>query len=128
MNSVMKYHEFNGNAIWKKANGEEKQVSYLVMELLEGVELLEFIKTCEILEDNFIRYIFLQVGATIHQLHQKGIAHRDIKLENLMITKDFEIKLIDFGYALVLEGRDKGGYMKSRLGTPMYMAPEIFDK
>jgi len=57
MDTVMKYHEF-GNTTLKKSNGKEVEVCYLVMELIEGVELLEFIKTCEILEDNFIRYIF----------------------------------------------------------------------
>ena len=45
-----------------------------------------------------------------------------------MVTSDFKIKLIDFGFALALSGRKGTGYMKSKLGTPMYMAPEIQDK
>lgn len=98
------------------------------MDLLEGVELLDFLNECnenEIQDDSFFRYIFLKIGNAIHQLHKAGIAHRDIKLENIMITKDFDIKLIDFGYSFALAGRNEGGYMKSRVGTFMYMAPEV---
>ena len=45
-----------------------------------------------------------------------------------MITKDFEIKIIDLGYSLPIAGRDKTGYTNTKLGTPMYMAPEIHNK
>lgn len=126
--SIVKYHEFNDNAIWTKSNGETKQVCYTVMDPLEGVELLDFMNSAnedEMQADPFFRYIFLKIGNAIHQLHKAGIAHRDIKLENIMITKDFEIKLIDFGYSIALAGRNESGFMKSRVGTYMYMAPEV---
>ena len=42
-----------------------------------------------------------------------------------MITQDLELKLVDLGYGLNLEGRQKNGYMITKLGTEMYMAPEI---
>ena len=45
-----------------------------------------------------------------------------------MITKDLKIKIIDLGYGLTLSGRELDGFTNTRLGTPMYMAPEIFDK
>jgi p90 ribosomal S6 kinase len=45
-----------------------------------------------------------------------------------MLTRDFEIKLIDLGYGLALDGRNETGFMKSRCGTYMYMAPEILDR
>ena len=72
-----------------------------------------------------LRYMFLQIGNLIHQLHKSGIAHRDIKPENIMLTKNFEIKIIDLGYGLALAGRDESGFMKTSCGTEMYMAPEI---
>ena len=125
---IPKYYEFNHNATKTNKKGEEKQVVYLVMELVKGVELLEFINHCETMDDSFVRYIFLQVCTVIHKLHQAGIAHRDIKLDNIMITEDFQVKLIDFGYSLKLEGKRKDGYMKTKLGTAMYMAPEVSDK
>lgn len=44
---IMKYIDFNEKATWRKKNGEEKQVCYLVMELLDGVELLELLNECQ---------------------------------------------------------------------------------
>lgn len=127
----MKYHEFVENATWINSKGEAKQVCYLVMELLKGVELLDFInKVAQLgeLDDLILRYIFLQIANTIHQLHKAGVAHRDIKPENIMLSENFEIKLIDLGYGIPLSGRKDTGFMNSRLGTTMYMAPEIQDK
>lgn len=45
-----------------------------------------------------------------------------------MLTTDYKLKIIDLGYGLTLSGRKQDGYTNTRLGTPMYMAPEIFDK
>jgi len=45
-----------------------------------------------------------------------------------MLTTDYKIKIIDLGYGLTLSGRKQDGFTNTRLGTPMYMAPEIFDK
>ena len=98
------------------------------MELIRGVELREFINECDDIDDSTLRYIFKQVCIATNQLHKAGIAHRDIKLENIMVTEDFEIKIIDLGYASALEGKSGSSFMKSRLGTYMYMAPEILDK
>lgn len=99
------------------------------MELLKGVELIDFLNEVgHGLDDITLRYIFFQVCTIIHQLHKAGVAHRDIKLENIMLTENYEIKVIDLGYGLPLCGRTNTSFMKSKLGTPMYMAPEIFDK
>merc|ERR1719222_888831 len=65
-----------------------KKVCYIVMELIKGVELREFLNECDDLDDSTIRYIFHQVANAINQLHKAGIAHRDIKMDNMMITED----------------------------------------
>lgn len=125
IDGIMKYYEFEEDAIWTTSKGKQKNVSYLVMELLEGVELLDFLNESQELDDTMLRYMFLQIGNAIHQLHKSGIAHRDIKPENIMLTSNFEIKIIDLGYGLALAGRDDSGFMKTICGTPMYMAPEV---
>ena len=56
---VMRYHEFEEDAVWTNGKGKQRKVAYLVMELIKGVELLEFINECEMLDDSTIRYIFL---------------------------------------------------------------------
>ena len=56
--------------------------------------------------------------------HENGVTHRDLKLENVMLDENWELKIIDFGLAAPTEGRDGSGYLKTTLGTKGYMAPE----
>lgn len=61
-------------------------------------------------------------------MHQKKIAHRDIKLENILMTRatdPLECKLTDFGFASIL---DENHMFKDSLGSPNYMAPELIVK
>ena len=60
---------------------------------------------------------------TIDYLHQNGIAHRDIKLENIMVDTNMNIKLADFGFAT----NENINKLDSFLGSPAYMAPEILE-
>ena len=53
-----------------------------------------------------------------------GVAHRDIKLENVMITSNYDLKLIDLGMCVPLEGKKKDGFNRACKGTPAYMSPE----
>ena len=57
-------------------------------------------------------------------MHEKNIAHRDLKLENVLLGEDGYVKLIDFGVAKRME---EGHLAMTRTGTPQYMAPEIYE-
>jgi serine/threonine protein kinase len=59
----------------------------------------------------------------LHYLHFKGFAHRDMKPENILLSGDFVLKIADFGFSIPLKGRDNSGVLKTKLGTPGYMAP-----
>lgn len=74
------------------------------------------------------RTIIKQVLLALNYMHQKKIAHRDIKLENILMTRavdPLEVKLTDFGFASVL---DENHTFKDSLGSPNYMAPELIVK
>ena len=95
------------------------------MELVEGVELIDFINMCKRQADPIVRYIFQQIGSILQKLHGAKFAHRDLKPENVMVTKELKLKVIDLGFAADLSGRGGSGYTVTRKGTRMYMAPEI---
>ena len=58
-------------------------------------------------------------------MHTHGITHRDLKPENLMLDHDYNLKVIDFGFAIASEARDESGIAHSYKGTPTYMSPEL---
>jgi serine/threonine protein kinase len=62
----------------------------------------------------------------VNHCHALGVIHRDIKLDNIMVTKNNEIRLIDFGLSKMQQISMKK--MNTFAGTPIYMAPEIYDK
>lgn len=70
------------------------------------------------------RLLFAQACDAVQYLHSKNIAHRDIKLENMLLDKRTgRLKLIDFGFAVQMKGKDHK--LRFFCGTPSYMAPEI---
>lgn len=99
---------------------EYDEDKYFLMEYVTGVSLLSHITTHGMLSEDETRTIFVQLICAIDFLHKSNIVHRDIKCENVMIDKDKNIKLIDFG--LARKGRE---YMNTMVGSPAYLAPEI---
>ena len=86
----------------------------------------EHLKKVPCMSETSARGYFFQICKAINYLHQIGIAHRDIKLENFLFTstkKDI-VKLIDFGLAENFQGR----HMNHYIGTPYYVSPEILMK
>jgi len=69
--------------------------------------------------------IYAQLYSALTYLHQKCVAHRDIKLENVMLDTSGNVKLIDFGFSTQIPNTQK---VKLFCGTPSYMAPEIVQK
>ena len=58
----------------------------------------------------------------LHYCHSKGILHRDIKLDNILLSADGEVKICDFGVSKVIR---RGEILTEQCGTPAYIAPEI---
>lgn len=79
--------------------GEEAGIYYIVMELVEGVTLKEYIKNKGHLSPREATSIALQISAGLEAAHNNGIIHRDIKPQNIIISTDGKVKVADFGIA-----------------------------
>ena len=92
------------------------------MENIAGGDLLNFIKKRTKLNEKTARIIFKQLVKSIKYLHSNNIIHRDIKLDNILIDLNNNIKLCDFGISKKI---NKGDILTDQCGTPAYIAPEI---
>jgi len=101
--------------------GEVDGKSFIAMEYLEGRTVKEIAK--ENLKLNQVLEIAIQIAEGLAAAHKKGIVHRDIKSENIMVTKDDVVKIMDFGLAK-LKGAGKLTETGSTVGTISYMSPE----
>ncbi|MDP1675262.1 MAG: protein kinase [Bacteroidota bacterium] len=101
---------------------EEDGKQFIVMEFVEGATIRETIQKGQIKLDTAIDYA-IQIAEALEEAHSKGIVHRDIKADNIMINSKNQIKVMDFGLAK-LKGSLKLTRTSSTVGTLAYMAPE----
>ena len=96
----------------------------LVMELVNGQSLGDYIrsKKSRRLEEKEALRIFEQIVDGISYCHSLDIAHRDIKVDNVLLDEKTKVKLIDFGLSVSTKPQDK---LKEYCGTESYMAPEL---
>lgn len=113
---------FSKSAAYRR---EEPKVKYsapfLALELLPNGELCEVLVETGALSQEAARYLFWQILNAIDFLHSKGLAHRDIKLENILLDQNFDAKLVDFAFAHSLAAPSS-----ARPGTEGYLPPEAF--
>lgn len=95
---------------------------FIVMEYVEGVTLRQKIDSGPMPIDQAIEYA-IQIGEALHEAHNKGIVHRDIKAENIMVGSAGQIKVMDFGLAK-LKGSVTDVQADAGAGTLAYMSPE----
>ncbi|XP_049849436.1 rho-associated protein kinase let-502-like [Schistocerca gregaria] len=103
---------------------EVGQQLYLIMELMLGGELYNLIYRKKGLAEPIARKFMCQLVSGLKYLNDRGIVHRDLKPHNLLLTSACEtsstLKIADFGFA-----RFTSSLMQTRLGSPLYMAPEL---
>jgi serine/threonine protein kinase len=99
---------------------------YLVMEYVEGQSLGERIEKMGRLSEPAAVAIVTQVGQALHFVHQHGMIHRDVKPDNVLLTRDDKAKLTDFGLVKELTTACNLTDPATALGTPHFMAPEQY--
>ena len=103
--------------------GEENGMNYMVMEYVDGITLKEYIKSKGALPWQEACDFAIQIGQGISEAHSINIIHRDIKPQNILMTKDKTLKVTDFGIARAVAGETTvvGG---NALGSVHYISPE----
>ncbi|QEL19997.1 serine/threonine protein kinase [Limnoglobus roseus] len=107
--------------------GESEGRHYLVMELIDGVDLAKLVREAGPLPVADACEIIRQAALGLQHAHEHGLVHRDIKPHNLMLTTDGGVKVLDLGLAFFLHARplSEGLTWNGQvMGTPPYMAPE----
>ncbi|KAI3814322.1 hypothetical protein L1987_19073 [Smallanthus sonchifolius] len=97
---------------------------YLVMELAAGGELFTQLSRRGRMKEATARRFFQQIVSTLNFCHQNGVAHRDLKPQNLLLDENGNLKISDFGLSALPESQ-KDGLLHTACGTPAYTAPEI---
>ena len=103
---------------------ETPQHIFIIMEYCEGQDIMDYILTRNRLsEDESLKY-FQQLINALFYLHSQNITHRDIKIDNLLLDRNLDLKLIDFGLS-TRYGDDR--LLNQPCGTVVYAAPEVLD-
>ncbi|KDP40264.1 hypothetical protein JCGZ_02262 [Jatropha curcas] len=98
---------------------------YLVMELALGGELFSKVLQRGKLKESKARWFFQQLVSALHFCHQNGVAHRDVKPQNLLLDENGNLKVSDFGLSALAEIQNDSCVLQTACGTPAFTAPEV---
>ncbi|EAY10638.1 CAMK family protein kinase [Trichomonas vaginalis G3] len=98
---------------------------YIFLELCDGGDMNDIVQEFGGLSEDEAEHYFHQIMEALSYIHKLGVAHRDVKLENILVTADDDAKLTDFGLCKQQHGNDP---MLTTCGTLVYAAPEIIQE
>ncbi|MGB8178855.1 MAG: Stk1 family PASTA domain-containing Ser/Thr kinase [Acidimicrobiales bacterium] len=104
--------------------GEDGGTYFIVMELVDGTSLAEMLRGGATLTPARSAQIVAQVAAALGYAHRSGVVHRDVKPGNILITRDGQVKVTDFGIAQAVSSEDHLAEAGSVMGTATYFSPE----
>ena len=99
------------------------RLQYIVMEYVEGITLKEYIEQQGVVRTREALYFVMQILRALQHAHDKGIVHRDIKPQNIMLIENGSIKVTDFGIATFSRGETKT-MTNAAIGSVHYISPE----
>ncbi|XP_034725152.1 NUAK family SNF1-like kinase 2 [Etheostoma cragini] len=101
---------------------ENKDKIVIVMEYASQGDLYDYICDKRKISEQEARHFFRQIVSAVHYCHQNGIVHRDLKLENILLDGNGNVKIADFGLSNLYHGDE---YLQTFCGSPLYASPEI---
>ncbi len=104
--------------------------TYVVLELCNNGSLMEMVKHRKFLSEPEVRRYVIQICGAIKYLHYKNVIHRDLKMGNIFLDDNMDVKIGDFGLAALLLSDSEYSLNRRRTmcGTPNYIAPEVLSK
>ena len=126
---LIKYIDSKKDILTKSKNQKQKQVIYHIFEYCENGTLSNYInleKNIKGFGEIIGRIIFKQILNSIELIHKNGFGHQDIKLDNILISSNFNFKLSDFGFAKEIFPNGNNQFTFSHYGTNGYFPPEIY--
>ncbi|ESO06257.1 hypothetical protein HELRODRAFT_64399 [Helobdella robusta] len=105
---------------------EDDENIYILLELCENKSLVELQKEKKRITESQCRIIMRQIVDAVKYLHKNGIIHRDLKLSNVLLGENYEVKVSDFGLATLVDL--VGDKKRAICGTPNYISPEMLSK
>ncbi|XP_063071998.1 NUAK family SNF1-like kinase 2 [Engraulis encrasicolus] len=101
---------------------ENKDKIVIVMEYASRGDLYDYLSQRQKIGEAEARHLFRQIVSAVHYCHRNGIVHRDLKLENILLDGDGNIKIADFGLSNLYHGDE---FLQTFCGSPLYASPEI---
>ncbi|XP_022058822.1 NUAK family SNF1-like kinase 2 [Acanthochromis polyacanthus] len=101
---------------------ENKDKIVIVMEYASRGDLYDYICDKRNISEREARHFFRQIVSAVHYCHQNGIVHRDLKLENILLDGNGNVKIADFGLSNLYQNDE---YLQTFCGSPLYASPEI---
>ena len=105
-------------------SGTDGDTPYIVMHLIEGRTLADFLESGKTLPPMQAATIAQEVAEALAAAHAQGVIHRDIKPANIMITREGKVLVMDFGIARLISGPETAPQTSAVLGTASYLSPE----
>lgn len=109
-------------AVYDMSSSENME--YIVMELVEGINLKQYMLSKGVLSWKEALHFASQICKALSHAHSKGIVHRDIKPHNIMVEKNGNVKVADFGIARLQDSAQNSGNTQETLGSVHYISPE----